>query len=137
MSSFRLKAPPCCDCASRSSLASRWAIVFSRRWRAEPTRPRGGGGGGGGGGRPPRGHRLLAPLAGEAHEPADGEGAGAARGHLDGDLVGRTADAAGADLENRRQRLDRLLERLHRVLARALTEDRQRVVHDALGGRLL
>ena len=40
-------------------------------------------------------------------------------------------------LEDRRQRLDRELERLHRVLAGALREDRQRVIDDALGGRLL
>jgi len=45
------------------------------------------------------GHRLLAALTGELDEPADGERAGAARRHLDGDLVGRAADAAGADLE--------------------------------------
>ena len=45
------------------------------------------------------GHRLLAALAGELDEPADGERAGAARGDLDRDLVGRAADTAGADLE--------------------------------------
>src|SRR3954465_4962260 len=40
MSSFRLNAPPCWDTASSSSLASRWAIVFSRRWRANSTSQR-------------------------------------------------------------------------------------------------
>src|SRR3954447_2232901 len=87
--------------------------------------------------REPLRHRLLAPVAGELDQPADRERAGAAGGHLDRDLVGRAADAAGADLEHRRERLDRDLERLHGVLARALREDRQRVIDDALGGRLL
>src|SRR3954449_3013251 len=87
--------------------------------------------------REPLRHRLLAPVARELDQPADRKRAGAAGGHLDRDLVGRSADAAGADLEHRRERLDRDLERLHGVLARALREDRQRVVDDALGGRLL
>src|SRR5918994_5170787 len=82
-------------------------------------------------------HRLLAAVARELDEPADRERAGAPGGHLDRHLVGRAADAAGADLEDRRERLDGRLERLDRVLARALGEDRQRVVDDALGGRLL
>src|ERR1700743_3224044 len=51
----------------------------------------------------PVGHRVLATGAGVLDEPADGEGAGATRGHLDRDLVGRTADPAGADLEDRGQ----------------------------------
>src|SRR6201995_830648 len=42
------------------------------------------------------GHRVLAASPGVLDEPADGEGAGATRGHLDRDLVGRIADAAGA-----------------------------------------
>src|SRR5918994_1261457 len=40
MSSLRLYAPPCCDCASSSSLASRCAIDFSRRLRANSTSQR-------------------------------------------------------------------------------------------------
>ena len=46
-------------------------------------------------------------------------------------------DAPRADLEHGRQDLDRLLERLDRILAAALAEDRQRVVDDLLSGRLL
>src|SRR6185312_3062651 len=84
--------------------------------------------------REPLGHRLLAPLAGELDEPADGERARAARRNLDGHLVGGTADAAGADLELRRERLDRRLELLDRVLPGALADDRERVVDDPLGG---
>src|SRR5919112_2764619 len=82
-------------------------------------------------------HRLLAPVARELHEPADGQRAGAALRNLDGHLVGGAADATGADLEHRRESLDRGLQRLHRVLAGALGEDRQRVVDDLLGGGLL
>src|SRR5918997_6888715 len=61
----------------------------------------------------PLGHRLLAPVAGELDQPADRERAGAGRGHLDRHLVGRAADAAGADLEDGGERLNRLLERWH------------------------
>src|ERR1044072_6062409 len=104
MSSLRLCAPPCWDCASSSSLASRIAIVFSRRWRGEST------------GQPP------------------GGGAG---GHLDRALVRRATDAAGLDLEHGGQRLDRRLELLDGVLAGALADDRQRVIDDLLGRRLL
>src|SRR6185295_20165686 len=82
-------------------------------------------------------HRLLATVAGELDEPAHGERAGAAGRDLDRHLVGRAADTAGADLEHRGERLDGRLERLDRVLARALGENRQRVIHDALGGGLL
>src|SRR3954465_452376 len=123
MSSFRLYAPPCCCWASSSSLASRCAIERSRRLRAKPTSQRtasvrarrGGGPPGARGGGPP---------------PPPG-------GPLDGHLVGRAADPAGADLEHGRERLDGRLEGLDRVLARALGEDRQRVIDDALGRRLL
>src|SRR5947208_7724236 len=83
------------------------------------------------------GHRLLPPLARELHEPAHREGAGAGGGHLDRDLVGRTTDAAGADLEYRRQRLDRRLERLDWRRARATRERLERVVRDLLVARLL
>src|SRR5215212_6168113 len=53
---------------------------------------------------------LLAAVAGERDEPAYGEIARTALRHLDGHLVVRAADAARADLEHRRQRLDRLIE---------------------------
>src|SRR5215218_7175337 len=82
-------------------------------------------------------HRLLAPVAGELDEPAHGQRPGPALRDLDRHLVSRAADAPRAHLEHRRERLDRVLERLRRVLARALGEDRQRVVDDALGLGLL
>src|SRR6201995_4163539 len=69
------------------------------------------------------GHRVLAARPGGLDAPADCEGGGATGGHLDRDLVGRTADAAGADLEDRGQRFDRRLEDLDRILAAALAAD--------------
>src|SRR5215210_7000172 len=82
-------------------------------------------------------HRLLAARAGELDQPAHGERARSALRHLDGHLVGRAADAAGADLEHGGDLLDRLLERRDRVLARALGEDLERLVDDLLGRGLL
>src|SRR5919202_1615649 len=61
----------------------------------------------------------------------------AACGDLDRHLVGRAAHAAGADLEDRRERLDRVLEDLERLAPGALADDRERVVDDPLGDRLL
>src|SRR3954447_17942460 len=55
--------------------------------------------------REPLRHRALAARAGEADEPAHGERARARGGHLDGHLVRRATDAAGAHLEHRRERL--------------------------------
>src|SRR5262249_29295287 len=59
------------------------------------------------------------------------------RPHLDRHLVVRAADAAAADLEDRRQRLDRLLEHLDGRLAAPLADDRKRVVDHAFGKALL
>src|SRR5918997_33138 len=56
------------------------------------------------------GHRLLTAGPREVGEPAQRESRGARRAHLDRDLVGRTADAAGADLEGRTDVLERALE---------------------------
>src|SRR3954470_14223034 len=64
----------------------------------------------------PLGHRLFAACAREGDEPADREGASPALGDFDRDLVGGTADAAGAHLEDRGEGTDRLLERLDRLL---------------------
>src|SRR5829696_383391 len=83
------------------------------------------------------GHRALAAVAGELHEPADGERPRAAARDLDRDLVGRASHAARADLEHGGQLPDRLLERLDRLVARAARQDLERVVDDLLGERLL
>src|SRR3954449_13541799 len=104
MSAFFLKAPPCWFVASRISPTSLSVISFSRRWRAERASQRTGGAGGGPGGGP-----LGRPRAGEQHEPADGEGASAAGGHLDRHLVVGTADAPRPDLERGSDGLDGLL----------------------------
>src|SRR6476661_92963 len=82
-------------------------------------------------------HPLLAPLARERDEPAHGERAGAALRHLDGNLVVRPADAAAADLEDRRDRLHGLLEHVHWRAAGLRPDLVERVVHDLLGDRLL
>src|SRR5680860_158290 len=82
-------------------------------------------------------HRVLAAVAGEVDQPAHGERAGAASGDLDRHLVGGAADPARADLERRGQVFDRRLQGLDRVLAGTLADDRQCVVDDPLGDRLL
>src|SRR5207249_4372478 len=71
-------------------------------------------------------HVLLAPVAREADEPADGERPRAALRHLDGHLVVRAADTARPHLEHRCDRLDRLLEHLDRRLAAPLADAVQR-----------
>src|SRR3954451_17603331 len=61
------------------------------------------------------GHRLLPARAAVLDQPAQAQG-GAARGaHLDRHLVGRTTDAAAADLEGRLDVVQRTLERDDRV----------------------
>src|SRR5438105_1613833 len=59
-------------------------------------------------------HVLLAAVARIRDEPAQRERAAAALRHLDRNLVVGAADAARANLEHRRDRLDGLLEHLHR-----------------------
>src|SRR5262249_34968344 len=46
-------------------------------------------------------HALAVPLAGRLDQPADAEREPAIATDLDGDLVRRTADAAGLDLDDR------------------------------------
>src|SRR5699024_7771770 len=69
--------------------------------------------------------------------PAQRQRGGAAGLDLDRHLVGRTADAAGADLEGRPDVVQRLLQGDDRVLAVLLTGALERAVADALCGRLL
>src|SRR3954464_968495 len=61
------------------------------------------------------GHRLLAAAAAVLDEPAQTEGGAAGGADLDRNLVGRTTDAAAADLEGRLHVVQRALERDHRV----------------------
>jgi hypothetical protein len=55
----------------------------------------------------------------------------------DRNLVGGAADSAGAHLEHRSQLFDRRLQRLDRVAAGPLADDREAVVDDPLGEGLL
>src|SRR5215217_6571860 len=63
------------------------------------------------------GHRLLAARPRELDQPADCEGAGPPRRHLDRHLIGRAAHAPRPDLEYGSELLDRALELLDRVVA--------------------
>src|SRR4028118_1373625 len=65
-------------------------------------------------------HLLLASLPGERDEPAHGQRPRPTTGDLDRHLVVRAADAPGADLQVRRDRLDRLFEHLDRRTTRPL-----------------
>src|SRR5690606_36736923 len=62
------------------------------------------------------GHGVLATGAGVADQPAQRQRGRATGLDLDRDLVGRTADAAGADLERRTDVVQRLLQGHDRVL---------------------
>ncbi len=53
--------------------------------------------------------------AGGSDQPADGQRLGALGADLDRDLVGRTADAAAADLDARLHIVERVVEQLDRV----------------------
>src|SRR3954453_12580117 len=82
-------------------------------------------------------HVLLAPVARVRHQPAERQRAAAPLRHLDRNLVVRATDTAAANLEHRRDRLDRLLEHLGRRPARLVADLVEGAVHDRLGGRLL
>src|SRR5262249_32335940 len=84
-----------------------------------------------------RAHSFLAALARIRHEPAHGKRARPALRHLDRNLVVRATDAAAADLEDRGDRLDRLLEHLDRRPAGLRAHLLQGVIDDLLGDRLL
>src|SRR3954453_16487927 len=61
------------------------------------------------------GHRLLATVLGVADQPAQRERGATRALDLDRNLVGRTADAAGLDLDRRLDVVERTLEREDRV----------------------
>src|SRR3954470_21348406 len=83
------------------------------------------------------GHGLLATGAGVADEPAQRERVGATGLDLDRNLVRRTTDTAGLDLEGRLDVLQRALQRDDRVVAGLLAQALHGAVHDALGGGAL
>src|SRR6476660_9312577 len=77
-------------------------------------------------------HGLLATVGGVAHEPAQGQRGGSVRLDLDGDLVGRTADAAGLDVDGRLDVVHRALERDDGVGTGLLANTLESGVDDAL-----
>src|SRR6202007_124111 len=77
------------------------------------------------------------PLTAARDHPAYGERLRAVRTDFDGDLVGRTADAAAADLDARLHIVERIVEHTERVLLQALLDIIERGVDDAFGDRLL
>ena len=70
----------------------------------------------------PFGHGALTAIASVSHEPADGEGVGASRSHLDGHLIGGATHTATLDLELRPDVLECPLERADRLAAEARTK---------------
>src|SRR5688572_28905535 len=83
-------------------------------------------------------HRLAIPTRPcVGDQPADAERQAAVRIDLDRYLVVRATDPARLDLETRLHVVERLLEHLERVVARALLDDVEALVQDALGGAAL
>src|SRR5699024_8030099 len=83
------------------------------------------------------GHRLLTTLTRVADQPAQGQGGGAVRLHLDRDLVGRTTDAAALDLQRGADVVQGTLERGDGVGAGLGTDTFHGAVDDGLGDGLL
>src|SRR5690606_4431524 len=81
--------------------------------------------------------RPLGPGVTRGHQPAQGQGLGAARQHLDGHLVGGPADAAAAHLDARADVVEGLPDDLQRLLARAFLDQAAGAVEDAAGEVLL
>src|SRR5215207_3123044 len=82
-------------------------------------------------------HGLLATLGRVADEPAERERGATVPLDLDRDLVRRTTDAAGLDLDGRTHVVERTLQRDHRVGAGLLTRALESRVDDALRNLLL
>src|SRR5919112_73026 len=82
-------------------------------------------------------HRLVIAAAGGLDDPTDGEGLTALGANLDRNLVGRTADAAGTNLDRRSDVVEGLLEDFERVRLGAALDAVEGTVDDALGSGLL
>src|SRR5258707_2021769 len=82
-------------------------------------------------------HGVLRTAARRADQPAYGQRLTAVGAHLDGNLVGRTADAPRANLDGGADIGQRLVENAQRILAAALGNAVEGAVDDRLGGRLL
>ena len=79
-------------------------------------------------------HRFFRTGAGEADQPAKGQGLAPGRPDLDRDLVGRASHAAAFDLDKGLDALDRLFEDLDRVLFGSFGDLIHRAVKNPLGG---
>src|SRR5262249_49485650 len=76
---------------------------------------------------------AVATLARVADEPADAERQAAIRIHFDRHLIVAAADAARLHFEARLDVVDRLLERLERIVARLFLDDVEALIDDAFG----
>src|SRR5260221_3249885 len=82
-------------------------------------------------------HGVLGAAARRADQPADRQRLAAIGTHLDGNLVGRAADAPRADLDGGANIGQRLVEDAQRILPAALGDAVEGAVDDGLGSRLL
>src|SRR3989337_3639986 len=82
------------------------------------------------------GHIWFLPLAGDGHQPANGQGAGPPRGNLHGNLIRSPAYPPGPNLHVGTDVVDRSLEDHHRVLADLAFDQLEGSVDDAAGGVL-
>src|SRR3546814_4720762 len=79
------------------------------------------------------GHGILRAVARSAYQPADGKRLGAVRADLDRHLIGRTTDAAAADLDARLNIVERLVEHLDRLALGAGFDGIPSAIDDVLG----
>ena len=82
-------------------------------------------------------HGVLAATAGRRDQPADRQRLGALRTNLDRHLIGRTTDAAAADLNARLDVVQRIMEHAQRVALGARLDRVECGIDDALGDGLL
>src|SRR6478735_8543651 len=82
-------------------------------------------------------HRLLRARASRRDQPADGERLSALGTDLDRHLIGRTADAAAADLDARLHIVERIVEHTNRFTLQAGFDGFEGAVDDAFRNRLL
>src|SRR5262249_37281485 len=82
-------------------------------------------------------HGLLGTGACRRNQPADRKRLGALRADLDRDLVGRTADAAAADLDARLHIVECVVEDANRLTLEAGFDIVESAINDTFGDRLL
>src|SRR3546814_13045707 len=88
--------------------------------------------------RQARRHRVLAARTRGRDQPADGERLRPLRPNLDGNLIGRTADAPAADLDARLDVVQRVVQALNGVLLGLRPGRVERAIKDSLpDGRLV